>query len=240
GVVEAIAVWQQQAPGTPEGTQFGVSQGDLLINDHGHVVFGASLTGEGTNEDNNFGLWAESPDGVLGLLVRSGDPLPGASDDTWIRAQPRRLKFNNEYDVVLHAQLKGSNVDYMNDDVVLGFPGLGEAVVLLREGQVLDLGNGDSRTVFDFDLESELTDDGRVYLLANFTDGARAVIELTVPGAGECAADLNGDGVVDTRDFIAFLGAWAAGDPIADWDENGLIDTRDFLAYLRDWAAGCP
>lgn len=240
GVVEAIAVWQQQAPGTPEGTQFGVSQGDLLINDHGHVVFGASLTGEGTNSDNNFGLWAEGLDGVLGLLVRTGDPLPGASDDTWMRAQPRRLKFNNEYDVVLHGQLDGSNVDYTNDDVVLAFPALGEAVLLLREGQELDVGGGDVRTVFDFALESDLTDDGRVYVLAEFTDGARAVLELMVPKGGDCTADLDGDGMVDTRDFIVFLGAWAAGDQLADWDGNGVIDSRDFIAYLGDWAAGCP
>ena len=240
GALEAIAVWMDQAPGTPEGTQFGVSQGDLLLNDHGHVVFGASLTGDGTNSNNNFGLWAEGPDGELDLLVRSGDRLPHAPDDTWIRARPRRLKFNNRHDVVLHAQLAGSNVNYTNDDAVLAFAGLGEAELLLREGQVLDLGNGDFRTVFDFDLESELTDDGRVYLLAEFTDGERAVLELTVPDAGACAVDLNGDGSVDSRDFIAFLSAWAAGDPLADWDDNGLIDTRDFLAYLGEWSAGCP
>ncbi len=55
-----------------------------------------------------------------------------------------------------------------------------------------------------------------------------------------CPADLNGDGIVDTRDFIVFLDAWSAGDPLADWDENGVIDTRDFVAFLGDWAAGCP
>ena len=54
-----------------------------------------------------------------------------------------------------------------------------------------------------------------------------------------CAADFNGDGVVDTRDFIAFLSAWAAGDTSADFDGNGTIDTRDFIAYLNLWAAGC-
>lgn len=56
---------------------------------------------------------------------------------------------------------------------------------------------------------------------------------------GECYADLTGDGVVDTQDFLLFLGAWAIGDDQADWDENGTIDTLDFLAYLNDWVAGC-
>ncbi len=59
-------------------------------------------------------------------------------------------------------------------------------------------------------------------------------------GLRGCPADLNGDGVVNTQDFIAFLGAWANGDELADWNNDGTINTQDFLAYLNDWAAGCP
>ena len=54
-----------------------------------------------------------------------------------------------------------------------------------------------------------------------------------------CAPDLNGDGLVNTQDFLAFLNLWVAGDPIADWNDDGAINTQDFLAYLNDWAAGC-
>ena len=54
-----------------------------------------------------------------------------------------------------------------------------------------------------------------------------------------CRPDLNGDGVVDTLDFLAFLGAWAGGEPAADWNRDDVIDTMDFLAFLNDWAAGC-
>ncbi len=57
---------------------------------------------------------------------------------------------------------------------------------------------------------------------------------------GGCPADLTGDGVVNTQDFIAFLGAWSAGEPIADWNNDGVINTQDFVAFLGDWAAGCP
>jgi hypothetical protein len=55
--------------------------------------------------------------------------------------------------------------------------------------------------------------------------------------AAGCAPDLTADGVVDTRDFVVFLGMWSAGD--ADWDGTGATDTADFIAYLADWAAGC-
>jgi hypothetical protein len=54
-----------------------------------------------------------------------------------------------------------------------------------------------------------------------------------------CRPDLTGDGVVDTRDFVAFLNAWASQDPRADWNADGVIDTRDFIFYLNDWVAGC-
>lgn len=54
-----------------------------------------------------------------------------------------------------------------------------------------------------------------------------------------CLADLNGDGTVNTQDFLAFLGAWAGREPVADWNHDGRTDTLDFLAYLNDWVAGC-
>lgn len=62
-----------------------------------------------------------------------------------------------------------------------------------------------------------------------------------------CPADFNADGIADTRDFVAFLQAWAAerdndcsaGDCRADLDNNGVVDTRDFVEFLNIWAAGC-
>ena len=54
-----------------------------------------------------------------------------------------------------------------------------------------------------------------------------------------CRADINGDGVVDTRDVLQYLGAWVLQDPSADWNRDGTINTIDFLAFLNDWAAGC-
>jgi len=56
---------------------------------------------------------------------------------------------------------------------------------------------------------------------------------------GGCYADFNGDGVVDTRDVIAFLNAWTSQDDSADCDQNGLIDTRDVICFLNAWTSGC-
>lgn len=54
-----------------------------------------------------------------------------------------------------------------------------------------------------------------------------------------CVADFNGDGVVDTRDVLAFLNAWASGSVATDLDGDGTIDTRDLLAFLNAWAVHC-
>ncbi|MBZ0171634.1 MAG: hypothetical protein K8E66_04575 [Phycisphaerales bacterium] len=57
--------------------------------------------------------------------------------------------------------------------------------------------------------------------------------------AGSCVADFNGDGVVNTQDFIAYLNAWTARDPRADVNGDGIVNTQDFIAYLNLWTAGC-
>jgi len=58
-----------------------------------------------------------------------------------------------------------------------------------------------------------------------------------------CESDINQDGTVDTRDFLAFLNAWASGNESADWNGDGEINLEDFNVFLSDWqsqrANGC-
>ncbi|MCZ7632537.1 MAG: S8 family serine peptidase [Phycisphaerales bacterium] len=56
-----------------------------------------------------------------------------------------------------------------------------------------------------------------------------------------CVADFNRDGIVDTRDFVGYLNAWAGGEDDADIAAPfGVVDTLDFLAFLNWFAKGCP
>lgn len=74
------------------------------------------------------------------------------------------------------------------------------------------------------------------------TDMARGVAGWLTDAAGVlafCAVDLNGDGGVDTQDFLMFLNYWTQNDPIADWNADGVVNTLDFLAYLNEWVADC-
>jgi len=76
-----------------------------------------------------------------------------------------------------------------------------------------------------------------------FSSGTAANItgwdNMAITAVSGCYADFNGDGVVDTRDVLAFLNAWNGGDPSSDCDGNGVIDTRDVLCFLNLWNAGC-
>lgn len=56
----------------------------------------------------------------------------------------------------------------------------------------------------------------------------------------DCTADFNGDGVVDTLDFLAYLNEFAARLESADCNGDGNIDTLDFLCFLNAFASGCP
>lgn len=55
----------------------------------------------------------------------------------------------------------------------------------------------------------------------------------------DCPADMNGDGLIDTRDVVLFLNYWANDADQADFDDNGVIDTRDVIGFLGAWAGGC-
>jgi hypothetical protein len=63
------------------------------------------------------------------------------------------------------------------------------------------------------------------------------MVELEVSDG--CYADYNGDGVVDTRDVLAFLNDWNDSADGSDCNDDGVIDTRDVLCFLNLWAAGC-
>ncbi len=62
---------------------------------------------------------------------------------------------------------------------------------------------------------------------------------FTINGTGECVADFNADGEVNTLDVLAFLNAWSDGDSSADINGDGTVNTLDVLAFLNAWGAGC-
>jgi hypothetical protein len=57
---------------------------------------------------------------------------------------------------------------------------------------------------------------------------------------GGCPADMDGNGVLNVQDFLAFLQFYSAGDAMrADFNHDGVINVQDFLLFLSAYAAGC-
>lgn len=81
--------------------------------------------------------------------------------------------------------------------------------------------------------------DGDTVVGAAYHDGDRGEWSGSAYVFDLCGADIDGDGQLNTQDFLLFLNLWASGDSRADWNGDGSINTQDFLAYLNDWAGGC-
>ena len=60
----------------------------------------------------------------------------------------------------------------------------------------------------------------------------------TREGSG-CAADFNGDGIVDFFDYLDFVAAFSANAPAADFNGDSVIDFFDYLDFVAAFAAGC-
>ena len=60
-----------------------------------------------------------------------------------------------------------------------------------------------------------------------------------IPDVCACPADINGDGMLDVLDFVAFQLAWQAQDPTADCDANAEYDILDFVCYQTLFLEGC-
>ncbi|MCW5775066.1 MAG: trypsin-like serine protease [Phycisphaeraceae bacterium] len=54
-----------------------------------------------------------------------------------------------------------------------------------------------------------------------------------------CAADFDGDTVLDSRDFVVFLNAYAAGDMEADFTGDTVVNSLDFISFLNAFVSGC-
>lgn len=70
---------------------------------------------------------------------------------------------------------------------------------------------------------------------------------VTLEVVDDCVADWNGDGSVNTQDFLAYLNNWSTqrlancGNGVCSADLNGddAVNSQDFLAFLNLWTGGC-
>ena len=172
-------------------------------------------------------------DGSGNAVVVSGGSNPtgialdrGASTIYWTDAQ------------TITNYVARANLDGTGFEILVQFPlassGLADIRIDADAGEIywIDEITADERGVWAAALDGSGA--SRIYPSpTGWNAGALAL----VPGG--CAVDLNGDGVVNTQDFLLFLNLWTSSDETADWNGDDTINTQDFIAYLNDWVAGC-
>ena len=71
-------------------------------------------------------------------------------------------------------------------------------------------------------------------------DHRPVVVDLILPAPPPaCAADVNGDGILDNGDIGDFVTLFLSGDPSADFTGDGLLDNGDIGAFITLFLAGC-
>jgi hypothetical protein len=69
--------------------------------------------------------------------------------------------------------------------------------------------------------------------------GSRRSDRRDADDACECAADVDGDGLVGERDLAALLDSWSTADPSADLNLDGVVNEADLSILLLEWSRPC-
>ena len=151
GSLALVARQGSQAPGTPAGAVFEISNSPLVMNDAGQVAFRANLkTGVGgVDNTNNTGIWLETG-GVLNLIARAGDRAPGTPDDVVFNTQFNNYAINSAGQVYFQGTLTGPGIDYTyNADGIWLYDPSNGLTLVVREGDEVTLTSGETVTFID-------------------------------------------------------------------------------------------
>lgn len=185
------------APGFAPGVTFH-TYGRGLASNGGRILFEANLLGPGIDwSQNSSTVWSRGADGSLTLVAQTRGPAPGAGEGVTFAAAPIVETFNSNDlgQLAWLAQLEGPGVTAANDRAIYAFDPFEGVFPVVREGDVLDLGDGVSKQVLHLLLATELQgvqtlqknilgDDGSLAFRAIFTDGSRAILVASIPSPG--------------------------------------------------------
>lgn len=226
------------APGT-SNSLIGEISPHLTINDAGDIAFRCALRNADTS--TNTAIYLAHADGSFDLVAIEGDSIADEPGDVFI-ATLGDPQLNNAGEMLLNATVIGSAVGRDSNAVLLARDADHTVYSVAREGQTLDPDGSGARRVRSIVVDTSaagagrdpLDDTGRIGLALSFTDSTFGVFTAAI--AYVSPADINADGIVDTRDFIAFLNAWNAQDPQGDFNHDDVIDSRDVILFLNIWS----
>jgi len=206
GSLDLIARSGSSAPGTETDVEFS-GFGSPLLNDAGLTAFTASLIGDSVDVTNGRGIWSETA-GNLDLIVRSGNQAPGTpSGANFEDFGTPALNANGQLAFIaglfIPRQIErdgpiigdpNSGVDSTNDDGLWATDIEGTLHLIAREGDLLEVGPNDFRTILSLDFEantgngdgrpSGFNNRGQIAFAASFREGGSGVFVsnlVTVP-----------------------------------------------------------
>lgn len=161
GALHLVARKGAPAPGTASGVTFNLLA-DPKVDANGRATFLATLAGPGVTGLNERGVWSERS-GATQLLVRAGDPAPGAPAGVRFGAY-FEWDLNSAGRVAFRGGLTGPGIDYFSGEGVW-VEGAGGFELVTRAGQAAP-GTEAGVNFFNF-LGPALSDSGHVVFTAN-------------------------------------------------------------------------
>ena len=144
--------------------------GNPSLNADGETAFRANLTGPGVTSENNEGIFAETASG-LRLVARTGEAAPGTDAVFASFGEP---SVNASGQTAFDAFLTGTGVTGANNWGIFAETGDGLRLVV-REGDLFDVGGGDFRTIGALSFAGAFNDAGGIAFFARFTDGTSGI-----------------------------------------------------------------
>ena len=132
------------------------------LNASGDIAFLGQLSGDGVTTENDFGVFASGA-----LVARTGDTAPGAGGEVFSFFFP--LKQNGAGETAFVGGLSGGGVTTANRIGIFATKD-GVLDLILRQGDLLDIGGGDLRTLLSLGF-GDINDRGDIAFLARFAAG---------------------------------------------------------------------
>lgn len=179
--IEPIILPGDRAPGVPGSFVFDRIGLVASSNTLSGIAFSAALRDDSDKDLALRGIWVWEQ-GRLSSVAVVGDPAPDTDQHTTfasLPSLPNGLAINARNEVVFFAKLQGSDVDPTNDTGIWARGRDGRLRLVVREGDLLPLGNGEYATLGEIDSkasESWFNDFGQIVIHANFTDAPPAIL----------------------------------------------------------------
>lgn len=92
---------------------------------------------------------------------------------------------------------------------------------------------------WDLYTAQDVSGDGRTIVGIGRHNGVTEGWVAYIPSLIPCRPDLNGDGLVTSQDFFAFIGDFFSGRPEADYNNDGAVTSQDFFDFISQFFEGC-